>query len=292
MQIEKKIIIGDKMRQKATPFVKWAGGKRGIMKEIIPRLPKTIESYYEPFVGGGAVFFATNFKNSNLSDLNLNLITTYKTIKNEPKELTNLLVTHQKNHSKEYFFDIRSQNNLNDPIEMAARFIYINKTCFNGLYTENKNGECNSAWGQYKIFNFNEKNIWDCHNKLQNININHQPYNKINPQIGDFVYFDPPYAPIKKDSFTSYTKFNFIEKDQIELRDFALNLVNKGINIMISNSDTEFTRKLYNIPEFKIDIILAPRTISRDGNTRKPVKELIVTGGYKRKRNLTLFDFF
>lgn len=280
-----------KMKQKATPFVKWAGGKRGIMKEIISRLPNKIESYYEPFIGGGAVFFATNFKKSNLSDLNLNLITTYKIIKNEPKELINLLLNHQRNHSKKYYFIIRSQNNLTNPIEMAARFIYINKTCFNGLYSENKNGECNSAWGQYEKFRFNQNNIWACHNKLKNVNISHQEYNKINPKTGDFVYFDPPYQPIKKESFTKYTKYDFTEIDQIKLRDFALNLIDNGINIMISNSDTLESRNFYSDSRFKISSINAPRTISRDGNTRIPVKELIVTGGYKYKYTPTLFDY-
>lgn len=279
------------MKQKAKPFVKWAGGKRGIMKEIISRLPNEINEYYEPFVGGGAVFYARDFKSANLSDLNLQLVTTYKVVQNKPKDLINLLLQHQKNHSKEYFMEIRSKNNLINPIEMAARFIYINKTCFNGKYSENKNGECISSWGQYERFNFNQKNIWACNTKLQNVNITHQEYNKIKPQAGDFVYFDPPYQPIKEISFTSYTKDDFTETDQIKLRDFALNLIDKGINIMISNSDTKYTRKLYNNSEFKINTITAPRSISRDGNTRKPVKELIVTGGYKCKRNSTLFDF-
>lgn len=268
------------MTIKTTPFIKWAGGKRGIMKELVSRFPKNINNYYEPFVGGGAVFFTNNFKNSNLSDLNQDLIITYNIIKNNPKELIDLLIIHNKNHSKEYFYKIRLQHNLTNPIEIASRFIYLNKTCFNGLYRVNKSGEFNVPFGKYKNPNIIQKdNILACHNKLENTNIKYQEYNKINSKAGDFVYFDPPYYPIDQKYFTSYTKYGFTQKDHIELRDFALNLIDNGVNIMISNSDTKYTRELYNIPEFKINTIIAPRYINANGN-RIPIKELIITGGY------------
>ena len=125
---------------RALPFVKWAGGKRSIMNELVSRMPSDFIKYHEPFVGGGAVFFAMGFSNASLSDLNSDLVTVYNVVKDAPDELIQLLKEHAANHSKEYFYDIRLQHDMNIPLEIAARFVYLNKTCFNGLYRVNKSG--------------------------------------------------------------------------------------------------------------------------------------------------------
>lgn len=263
-----------------TPFVKWAGGKRGIMDKLVQRMPNRFNNYYEPFVGGGAVFFTKRFNNANLSDLNSDLIITYNVIKSTPFQLISLLKEHNIHNCEKYFYNIRSKHNLINPIEIAARFIYLNKTCFNGLYRVNKSGEFNVPYGKHKNPNIiQEENILACNTTLQNTVICHHRYTDIKPKDGDFVYFDPPYYPINEKYFTTYTKYGFSKNDHIELHDFALKLCDNGVKIMISNSNTDFIRKLYNTTDFNVDTILAPRYISCNGD-RKPAEELIITGGY------------
>lgn len=268
-------------KQITKPFVKWAGGKRSIMDKLTQRMPNEFNKYYEPFIGGGAVFFTMGFNNANLSDLNLDLITTYNAVKTKPSELISVLKNHEMNNCKEYFYDIRSNHNLTDMVEIGARFIYLNKTCFNGLYRVNKSGKFNVPFGNYKKPNIvQEDNIQSCSIILQNTIIQHCGYSDIFPKSEDFVYFDPPYYPINETYFTTYTKYGFSKDDHIKLHNFALELCNNGVKIMISNSNTDFIRKLYNTSDFNTDIILAPRYISCNGN-RKPVEELIITGGYE-----------
>ena len=266
---------------RALPFVKWAGGKRSIMKEIVSRMPRDFIKYHEPFVGGGAVFFAMGFSDASLSDLNSDLIVVYNVIKDTPNELVQLLKEHDANNSKEYFYDIRLQNDLDVPLEIAARFIYLNKTCFNGLYRVNKSGGFNVPYGSYKKPNIvQEDNIMACHKALAKTSISNCAYDDIDANSEDFVYFDPPYYPKDNNSFTTYTKYGFNRDDHIRLRDFAAELCNKGVKVMISNSDVGFVREIYDTPQFHIDNILAPRNISCDGKNRKSVGELIITGGY------------
>lgn len=263
------------------PFVKWAGGKRSIMDELTQRMPDKFNEYYEPFVGGGAVFFTNNFSNANLSDMNSDLITTYNTVRDRPSELISVLKDHEMNNSKEYFYDVRSRHHLADMIEISARFIYLNKTCFNGLYRVNKSDKFNVPFGNYKKPNIvQEDNIRSCSIALQDAIIHQYGYDHILARSGDFVYFDPPYYPINETYFTTYTKHGFSQDDHIKLHDFALKLCDNGVKVMLSNSNTNFIRKLYNESDFNINIILAPRYISCNGD-RKPVEELIITGGYK-----------
>ena len=265
----------------ASPLVKWAGGKRSIMNELTSRMPNKINNYYEPFVGGGAVFFATQFNNANLSDLNSDLIMVYNVVKTSPNELIEMLKNHAENHTKEYFYEVRSQHDLTDPIEIAARFMYLNKTCFNGLYRVNKSGKFNVPYGSYKRPNIvQEENILKCNKVLQEVSVSHISYDKIDVKPGDFVYFDPPYYPENGTYFTTYTKYGFSKKDHIKLRDFASKLCNNGVKVMISNSNTPTIKELYDTPQFNIDMIIAPRYISCNGKKRVPAKELIITGGY------------
>lgn len=266
---------------RALPFVKWAGGKRSIMNELVSRMPCDVIKYHEPFVGGGAVFFAMDFDYASLSDLNSDLVNVYNVVKDMPNELIQLLKEHDANNSKEYFYDIRLQHDLEIPLEVAARFVYLNKTCFNGLYRVNKSGKFNVPFGSYKKPNIvQEDNIIACHNALVKTSISNCAYDDIDAISGDFVYFDPPYYPKDDKSFTSYTKYGFNREDHIMLRDFALELCNDGVKVMISNSDVGFVRELYDIPQFRIDSIFAARNISCNGKNRKPVGELIITGGY------------
>jgi DNA adenine methylase len=263
---------------KATPFLKWVGGKRSIIGELKKRLPTSFGEYYEGFVGGGALFFEIQQTNSHLSDANFDLILTYKAIQNDPEKLISLLERHQKNHCEEYYYKTRSLHNLEDPIARAARMIYLNKTCFNGLWRVNSKGEFNVPMGSYiNPAICNEENIMACNRLLAGIDIRFEDYLKIEPKPGDFVYFDPPYHPISQTSFTAYSKPDFTEKNQTELSEFCSRLTPKGVYVMISNSNTKFIRELYKKSYFKIETVSAPRAVNCKGNGRSAVEEVLIT---------------
>lgn len=271
-----------KICDKPKPFVKWVGGKRSILKEILPRIPQRINDYYEPFVGGGALFFeiTDRARHSHISDLNADLVVSYQIIKTRPLELVDLLRAHEKNHSKEYYDNIRNKQDLIDPVENTARFIYLLATCFNGLYRVNKDNKFNTPIGNYQKPNIlDESNIKSVNQILQNTTIKYQDFQKIKPRYGDFVYFDPPYHPTKNNSFTKYVKNGFTEKDQERLRDFALSMVDNGVNVMISNSNTDFIKNIYK-KHFIIEEIEAPRVINCKPNERNSITELLITNKY------------
>ncbi len=278
------IVKDFKIKKKAVPFVKWAGGKRGIIQTLRDNLPENYMNYYEPFVGGGALFFSlyeSNFSNNvYLSDLNSELMITYKIIQKKPKKLIKLLRYHAKEHSlnkKEYYYSIRSQHNIKDSLEVAARLLYLNRTCYNGLYRVNKKNEFNVPIGRYKNPNIiQEENIIACSQALQNINLSCNEFYQIKPEKNDFVYFDPPYFPIEENSFTSYTRFDFIKKQHLQLRDFALKLHKKGVNVMISNSNSEFIKQIYECKPFNLQLVKAPRLLNCKKDGRDPINELII----------------
>lgn len=264
----------------ATPFVKWVGGKRGVIQELISRLPEKFNDYYEPFVGGGALFFTLNgkLKKAFLSDMNTDLVITYSVIKKEPEKLLEQLRKHKKNHNKEYYYKIRALTNLEDPIQVASRLIYLNKTCFNGLWRTNSKGVFNVPMGSYTNPNIvSEDNIWQCNRVLKKAKITYSDFTKIKPNKDDFVYLDPPYHPTDDLSFTKYTQGDFTEKDQIRLRDFAFELHKKGVKVMISNSNTEFIKDIYKHKDFHIHFIDAPRLVNCKSDKRKPIKEVLIT---------------
>lgn len=265
------------------PFLKWVGGKRQLMPIITELMPKKFTNYYEPFVGGGAVLFHTQPKNAVINDLNENLINVYKTIKNNPEELIADLKTH-KNES-EYFYDIRILDrtvdfeNLSD-IKKASRVIYLNKTCYNGLYRVNNSGEFNSPFGRYKNPNIiNDITIravskYFNKNKIQILNTD---YEKVleDPEKGSFVYFDPPYHPVSKSSnFTGYIQGGFDMYEQIRLRDLCVKLDKKGIKFMLSNSAVPLIEDIYK--EFNITYVKANRSINSNGKKRGEVDEVII----------------
>ena len=273
-----------KIKKKAVPFVKWAGGKRSIIQTLLDNLPEKFNNYYEPFVGGGALFYSLNenelLNKAYLSDINSELMITYKVIQSKPIELIKLLRQHAKEHSKNkkaYYYKIRAQHNLKDPLEVASRFIYLNRTCYNGLYRVNKKNEFNVPIGRYKNPNIvQEKNIIACYQALQNVNISCIEYYQIKAEKNDFVYFDPPYYPIKENSFTSYTRFNFMKEHHKQLRDFALKLHKKGIKVMLSNSNSEFIKQIYECDPFNILLVKAPRPLNCKGDGREPIDELLI----------------
>lgn len=266
---------------KASPFVKWAGGKRSIIDELLARLPAEFTGYWEPFVGGGALFFAIQrlLTSATLSDTNVELAVTYNIIKRAPDALINQLKEHAAKHSEPYYYKVRNQHGLQDPIEMAARFLYLNKTCFNGLYRVNKKGEFNVPFGRYENPDIVQRdNILACSAALQRTQVEYHEFDTISPEERDFVYCDPPYHPTSETAkFTKYTKFDFSEKDQARLRDFALGLHRQGVLVMLSNSDTPFIRGLYTGPVWYIATVQAPRLINCKPEGRGTVNELVIT---------------
>lgn len=265
--------------KKPSPFVKWVGGKRFLISELIKRLPKAFNNYYEPFVGGGALFFEIypDIKFAYLSDINFDLMITYKVIQKDPEKLIELLKVHSNNHNKEYYYKIREQYELQNQIEIAARFIYLNRTCFNGLYRVNKNGQFNVPIGRYTNPNIiQEENIKAVSITLNQAKIECKNYLDVKPIEDDFVYIDPPYQPTADTSFITYTKQGFTEKDQVNLRDYVLRLHKKGTKVMLSNSKVAFIEDLYKDKIFNIDIVKAPRLVNCKPNGRNLVEEVII----------------
>ncbi len=274
-QSTEKIIL----RKPAQPFVKWVGGKRSLLEEIRSRLPENFNNYFEPFAGGGALFFSLEegLKTATLADSNIELIMTYRAIQMDPQLLIASLKRRTAKHSEKYYYNTRKKEEVS-PIEIASRFLYLNKTCYNGLYRVNKSGGFNTPMGNYANPNIiQEENILLCHQALKKAAILYGDFEQIIPERGDFVYFDPPYHPTNELSFTEYTKENFTEKDQVRLRDFITSLHKKGVFIMLSNSKTKLIEDLYRARYFKQNIIHAPRFVNCKPTGRSDVKELLIT---------------
>lgn len=267
------------------PILKWVGGKRQLLSEISPLLPKKITTYVEPFVGGGAVLFDLQPKKAVINDFNKELINTYKVVKESPNKLLELLKIHDKNNCEDYYYEIRALDRTDDfenmsDVAKAARIIYLNKTCFNGLYRVNQAGQFNSPYGKYKNPNIiNEPAILAMSNYFNNNNIKiiQGDYKDAlkNLRKGAFVYFDPPYMPIStSSSFTGYTEGGFGEKEQIELKKECEKLNARGIKFMLSNSDHPLIRELYK--DYNIKIVQARRSINSKGNKRGEINEILV----------------
>ena len=244
-------------------------------------MPEAFRTYWEPFVGGGALFYEANGRISQavLSDINAELITCYSAVKQDPDPLIAALESHASRHSKTYYYAVRSQHTLQDPTEVAARLIYLNRTCFNGLYRVNRKGEFNVPIGSYTNPQIvNEANLRACSEALQSAQVEVIDFMDIKPCDGDFVYCDPPFDPLSVTaSFTSYTKGSFGSQDQINLRDTALEWHRAGAKVMISNSDTDFIYDLYDSGPFTIRVVQAPRMVNSKADKRGPVNELVIT---------------
>jgi DNA adenine methylase len=262
------------------PPCKWAGGKTRLLKDIHQSLPKKFKKYFEPFVGGGSVILSLLPESGVIGDINAELINTYKVIKSS---MVHQFLKEVKSYQNtaEYFYRVRALDpKLLGQIERAARFMYLNKTCFNGLWRENNKGEFNVPFGKYKSFSINEREILLLHGYLNqnSISIVCADYQKTlkGATKGDLVYLDPPYDKEVSSSFTKYTKEDFTKEDQIKLKQVVDLLTKKGVYVILSNANTDFIRNLYK--DYAIKIIEAGRSISSKGNKRgKSPIEVIIT---------------
>ena len=266
-------------------FIKWAGGKTQLLEQFKKFFPKEFNGYLEPFVGSGAVFFyikqVYNPDYVILSDNNEELINAYEVVRDNVDELIDILTQHKTRHSKEYYYEIRDLNpKVLNKIEKAGRFIYLNKTCFNGLYRVNSKGKFNVPFGRYKNPSIvNDTKLKKASELLQNVELKVIPFEKIAEyaEEHDFLYFDPPYYPLSKTSnFTSYTSDSFTEEDQKRLAETYRILHEKGCKLMLSNSDTPFIKNLFNHGEFKIEVVRAKRVINSDARIRGEINEIVV----------------
>ena len=270
------------------PFVKWAGGKTQLIEVIESHLPETFNRYFEPFVGGGALLFKLQPKAFSINDSNEELICVYKCLENNElfELLKKELLKHEENHSEKYYYQVREMdksagfNKL--PIYVrAARMIYLNKACFNGLYRVNSKGYFNVPSGKKKVVNcfdkktFDNLNLFFKNRKPVITNIDFEDAVK-NAKTGDFVYFDPPYDTWEdKNSFTSYDKNAFGKEEQIRLAKVFKELSDKGVYVMLSNHNTKFINELYK--GFHITIVPAKRMINSKADGRGEVEEVIIT---------------
>ena len=269
------------------PFVKWAGGKRQLMSELEKNFPTKFGTYLEPFLGGGAVMFDLLTKEHNLkcnvSDLNSDLVLAYVTIRDRLEKLIESLENHSKNYHKDstgYYYEVRNQEPKNQ-IEKVSRLLFLNKTCFNGLYRVNSKGKFNVPLGRYTNPNIvNKENLQAVSKTLQSgkIKISCRDFSSIikDAKKGDFVYFDPPYQPVSDTAnFTSYTHRDFTEDDLERLADLANQLNSKGCNVMLSNSNSKTVKKLFS-SVWKIKEIKANRAINSNSQKRTGHKEIII----------------
>lgn len=261
------------------PFIKWAGGKRQLLPLLIEHVPKEYNRYIEPFIGGGALFLHLQPKIALINDINPEIINAFNIIKTQHLDLMKKLDKMKNN--EDFFYKERKKNpaNLNE-LERAARFIYLNKTCFNGLYRENSKGEFNVPFAHHKNPSFYDAdNILSMNRyiKSSDITFSNLDYKEIlaNAQKGDFIYLDSPYYPLKKTSFTKYSKNDFKDKDHEELAELFKELDKKGCFILMSNSNSQFIKDLYS--DFTILEIDARRSINSKGNGRSKDKiEVII----------------
>lgn len=268
-----------------SPILKWVGGKRQLLDSIEPLIPKC-STYYEPFIGGGAVLFSRQPEKAVINDSNEELINVYLTIKEEPEALIKKLQEHKEKNCEEYFYEIRALDrdrkkfNKLSNVERAARIIYLNKTCYNGLFRVNSAGEFNSPWGRYKnpnITNETTINALNLYFNKANIIIKCGDYREALRGIrkGAFVYFDPPYMPISSSaSFTGYTAGGFDEKEQIALKEQCDVLTAKGVKFLLSNSLCTFIEDLYK--DYIIEYVDAKRAINANPEKRGAIKEVLV----------------
>lgn len=268
-----------------SPFVKWVGGKRQLLKEIEQELPKGLGrlKFYEPFVGGGAVFFHLQPNNAWINDANTELVNAYEVVKNDVDGLIESLKAHR--NEADYFYEIRALDREEkfsklSKIERASRLIFLNKTCFNGLYRVNNSGEFNSPFGRYENPNIVNEPILRAVSNFFNANkveISNLDYADTLKKVGanSFVYFNPPYHPISDSSnFTGYVAGGWGVNDQERLKDVCDQLNTKGVKFLLSNSSTPLIHTLYK--NYEIKMIKASRSINSVGSKRGDVDEVLI----------------
>ena len=277
----------------ARPFLKWAGGKRQLLPEILSRLPNRFTGYHEPFVGGGALFFALAERGllanspkklgngrARLADINADLVNAYQVVRDSVETLIHLLG--QFRNEEVFYYEVREQDPKQlDPVQRAARLLYLNKTCFNGLFRENRKGQFNVPFGHYRDPQFVRPNdLRAASRALSGVTIERAGFESLaeRAQAGDFVYLDPPYAPVSRTaSFTSYSAGGFDDAAQEKLGQLVRDLGNRGVSVLLSNSAVPFTRQLY--AGLHVEEVLASRAINSRGDRRGKVPELLVAAG-------------
>ena len=272
---------------KAKPFVKWAGGKRQILDKLKKYIPNEFNTYYEPFVGGGALLFELSPKSAVINDSNQELMNVFNVLYSDKKysKMCKYLNKFERKNSEEFYYEIRNIdrnkkkfNKLNE-CKSAARTIYLNKACFNGLYRVNSKGEFNVPFGKkLKVNTYDGENLLNVHSYLtmNNIKILSTDFEEAvkDAKKGDFVYFDPPYDS-DTNTFNSYTETGFNKDEQKRLANVFKDLDKKGVKVMLSNHNTILIKELYK--DFNIHIIEAKRSINSNGKKRGNVEEVIIT---------------
>lgn len=273
-----------KYNKLASPILKWVGGKRQLLPEIRKYIPKKITTYYEPFVGGGAVLFDIQPQKAIVNDVNCELINLYQVVKDDVEALIKDLAKHK--NEADYFYEVRAWDreptiyrNLTN-IERASRIHYLNKTCYNGLFRVNQSGQFNSPFGRYKNPNIENPITLRAVSKYfneANIEFRNTDFEEAVKGIrkGAFVYFDPPYDPVSDSAnFTGYAKGGFDRDEQIRLKRLCDKLNQRGVKFLLSNASTDFILDLYK--DYKIEIIQAKRAINSNGDARGEVDEVLV----------------
>ena len=273
------------------PILKWAGGKTQMLGDLLPKVPKSYGRYIEPFFGGGAMFFALQPENAIIADSNPELINMYRQVAENVDEVISCLKKYE--NSSEMFYAVREQDWMClSKSEAAARTIFLNRTCFNGLYRVNKDGKFNVPHGKYKNpLICDKENLKLCSKLLQKVEISFGNYEQVlgNADKNTFVYFDPPYRPlVENNSFVSYDKSGFDDNDQIKLADNYKILNNKNCLLMLSNSDPKNTNKEDNFFDdiydgFEIKRVFAKRMINCQASKRGDITEIVVMN-YKRRK--------
>lgn len=268
-------------------ILKWPGGKSKVLPQLQKLLPNNFNTYFEPFFGGGALFFYLQPKNGIINDVNYSLMSLYALVKEDPETLIEALEKissehlkfDEENRRKNYYVKREEFNNTKNLLKKSALLVFINKTGFNGMYRENSKGEFNIPFGKYdnpRILN--EDVIRKVSEMLKGTDIRSGSYKSAvsSAKNGDFVYLDPPYHPMSStSSFTSYSKDNFVEKDQIELSEIFKELDKKGCLVMLSNSNTSLIRELYK--NYNIHVVQVARSINSKGSGRGKINELVIT---------------
>lgn len=270
-------------KQKPHPFLKWAGGKGRMLSHILERLPQKWNRFYEPFIGGGSVYFELarqkRFKKAVIGDANPHLMNAYNVIKDDVEGLITELCLPYYKYEKSVYLLIRSVDPKNlTPVQAAARFIYLNRTCFNGLYRVNSEGRFNVPFGSYKNpVICDAENLRAVSESLRTVRLEHGDFEWIlkEPKRGDVVYFDPPYVPTSATSkFTSYTEGGFSSTDHARLASVFTTLADRGVTTILSNSGAPMARKLYR--DFEIVNLVGARNVGGPAEYRKPVQEIMV----------------
>ena len=283
------------------PILKWAGGKRQLLDEIKSKFPESYDSFYEPFFGGGAVFFDIEPSSGRINDMNTRLINFYRVVRDNPEELIEICqnfddptsepdsnrryndVNRKGKSIDEYYyqqrelFNCRPNNEEFTPLKEAALLLYLNRTCYNGLYRENQSGEFNTPIGRYSNPDWvRAKQVREASTVLQTVRIDNNDFTYIEEHCtaGDLVYFDSPYKPMSiTENFTEYNADGFGKEDQERLLEFVAKLDDLGINIVLSNSGVMYDK--YKSIGFSVDMIDAKRSINSDGSNRGDVEEII-----------------